>query len=185
MTLPSARQRSRSGTSRLTTARRRSVPVRRTRPRVVPWSWQQNYPNVNELASSVHRFIPGSSMITAVVELPSRLPGISSDGSLTSCQRSRGWAVGSTTGSPPGSPNECRNATDLSVLASSLCARYEADQPARLPERSGPPPPVMSAAEGPRCHDLLLGLLAGSVPGVGAPDTGINSVRAVVLLDMP
>ena len=34
-------------------------------------------------------------------------------------------------------------------------------------------------------HDLLLGLLTGSVAGVGAPDTGINSVRAVVLLDMP
>jgi len=31
----------------------------------------------------------------------------------------------------------------------------------------------------------VLGLLTGSVPGVGAPDTGINSVRAVVLLDMP
>ena len=184
MTIPSARRRSRSGTSRLTTARRRSVPVRRTRPRVVPWSWQQNYPNVNELASSVHRFIPGSSLITAVVELPSRLPGISSDGSLTSCQRSRGWAVGSTTGSPPGSPNECRNATDLSVLASSICARYETDQPARLQERSARIPSA-ACCGGSKSDDLLVGVLTGSVAGVGTPDTGINSIRAVVLLDMP
>ena len=58
LTIPSARRRSRSGTSRLAAARRPSVPVRLTSPRRVPWSWQQNYPNVNEPASSVHRFIP-------------------------------------------------------------------------------------------------------------------------------
>ncbi len=32
----------------------------------------------------MHRFIPGSRMVTAVVELLSRLPGISGDGRVTS-----------------------------------------------------------------------------------------------------
>jgi hypothetical protein len=127
------------------------------------------------VCASIHPRLPHAQGGRRVL---SRLPGISSDGSVASCQRSRGWAVCSTTGSPPGSPNECRDATDLSVLASSLCARYGTDQPARLPEHSARHPQWCLLREGRRCHDLLLGLLTGSVPGVGAPDTGINSVRA-------
>jgi len=63
------------------------------------------------------------------------------------------------------------------VLATDLYARYETDEPARLPEGSARHPSD-ACCGGRQCHDLLVGLLTGSVPGVGAPDTGINSIRA-------
>ena|SRR6478672_525004 len=72
---------------------------------------------------------------------------------------------------------------DLSVLATDLYARYETDQPARLQERSARIPSA-ACCGGSKSDDLLVGVLTGSVAGVGAPDTGINSVRAVVLLDI-
>ena len=72
---------------------------------------------------------------------------MSGDGSVARNSAVRGWAVCSTIGAPPGSPNECRDATDLSVLASSFWVPDMRDQP-RAYQRLGPPPPVMSAAEG-------------------------------------
>jgi hypothetical protein len=64
----------------------------------------------------------------------------------------------------------CSLAVSVPVMGRTNQRAYQSTRPAT--------PSRCLLREGRRCHDLLLGLLTGSVPGVDTPDTGINSVRA-------